>query len=73
MVRLLSAMTLLASGVAGAAEPKLPMATDGYLYVTANQLHRQAQFHDGKDLRKKPYALFRLKIDGGPVLLGGRR
>jgi len=35
------------------------MATDGYLYVTANQLHRQA--------------LFRLKIDGGPVLLGGRR
>lgn len=47
----------------------LSVATDGYLYFTANQLHRQAQFHEGKDLRQKPYALFRTKIDGGPVLL----
>ncbi len=27
------------------------------LYIIANQLHRQAQFHGGKDLRRKPYAV----------------
>jgi sugar lactone lactonase YvrE len=47
----------------------LSVATDGNLYFTANQLHRQAQFHEGKDLRQKPYTLFRIKIDAGPVLL----
>jgi sugar lactone lactonase YvrE len=47
----------------------LSVASDGYLYFTANQLHRQAQFHDGRDLREKPYTLFRMKIDAGPVLL----
>ena len=47
----------------------LSLASDGYLYFTANQLHRQARFHAGKDLRKKPYALFRVKVDAGPVLL----
>ena len=38
--------------------------TDGYLYFTVNQLHRQPSFHEGKDLRQKPYVLFRVKIDG---------
>ncbi|MBY3064557.1 gluconolaconase [Rhizobium laguerreae] len=43
--------------------------SDGYLYFTANQLDRQPGFHEGKDLRKKPYKLLRIKIDAGPVLL----
>lgn len=47
----------------------LSLATDGYLYVTANQLHRQARFHKGKDLRRKPYSLFRIRVDAQPVLL----
>jgi sugar lactone lactonase YvrE len=47
----------------------LSLAVDGYLYVTANQLHRQARFHKGHDLRRKPYALFRIRIDAQPVLL----
>jgi sugar lactone lactonase YvrE len=47
----------------------LSVATDGYLYFTANQLHRQPQFHEGTDLREKPYSLFRIKIDAGPVHL----
>ena len=47
----------------------LSVAADGYLYVTANQLHRQARFHKGQDLRRKPYALFRVRIDAQPVLL----
>jgi sugar lactone lactonase YvrE len=47
----------------------LSVANDGYLYFTANQLHRQPQFHNGEDQREKPYALFRIAIDAGPVLL----
>ena len=37
--------------------------TDGYLYFTCNQLHRQKQFHAGKDLRKPPYYLFRIHVN----------
>jgi len=47
----------------------LSVAANGYLYVTANQLNRQASFHEGNDLRKQPYALFRVKIDQKPVHL----
>jgi sugar lactone lactonase YvrE len=47
----------------------MSVANDGYLYFTANQLHRQAGFHEGVDLREKPYTLFRVKIDAGPVAL----
>ena len=47
----------------------MSVATDGYLYVTANQLHRQDKYQDGEDLRVYPYHLFRFPIDGGPVLL----
>lgn len=47
----------------------LSLAADGYLYFTANQLHRQARFQNGKDEREKHYALFRVKVDAGPVLL----
>ncbi len=41
----------------------LSLASDGYLYFTANQLERQPQFR-GKDLRQKPYVLFKVKVDG---------
>ncbi|MEP0785315.1 major royal jelly family protein [Trichocoleus sp. DQ-A1] len=47
----------------------LSVASDGYLYFTANQLHRQPNFHGGRDLREKPYSLFRVRIDGNPILL----
>lgn len=47
----------------------MSVATDGYLYVTANQLHRQAKYQEGQDLRQKPYTLFRIRIDAQPVLL----
>ncbi|MDP8906487.1 MAG: gluconolaconase, partial [Thermoproteota archaeon] len=46
------------------------IATDGHIYVMANQLHRKARFsREGKDLRCKPYTLFRIRIDVHPVLL----
>ena len=47
----------------------MSLAADGYLYVTANQLHRQPTMHNGRDERVKPYSLFRLKVDAQPVLL----
>ena len=47
----------------------LSVADDGYLYFIANQLHRQPQYQQGKDLREKPYSLFRTRIDAEPVLL----
>jgi sugar lactone lactonase YvrE len=47
----------------------MSIANDGYLYVTANQLHRQPRYQEGKDLRRKPYVLFRVKIDAHPVRL----
>lgn len=47
----------------------LSVASDGYLYFIANQLHRQARYHNGEDLRQKPYSLFRVRIDAQPVLL----
>lgn len=45
------------------------IGSDGYLYFTANQLDRQPGFHEGKDMRKKPYKLLRIEINASPVSL----
>ncbi|SDP05824.1 Sugar lactone lactonase YvrE [Ralstonia sp. 25mfcol4.1] len=45
----------------------LSVGADGYLYVTANQLHRQAGFQGGEDKREKPYALYRMHIGAKPA------
>jgi sugar lactone lactonase YvrE len=47
----------------------LSLAADGYLYFTANQLHRQPSYHNGQDLRETPYLLYRTKVDRQPVRL----
>ena len=47
----------------------MSVARNGHLYFIANQLHRQARFHRGIDQRQKPYVLFRVRIDAGPVRL----
>jgi sugar lactone lactonase YvrE len=47
----------------------MSVATDGFLYFTANQLHRQAKYQGGDDKREYPYSLFRVAIGAGPVLL----
>ncbi|MDX1933748.1 MAG: L-dopachrome tautomerase-related protein [Capsulimonadales bacterium] len=48
----------------------LALTEDGYLYILSNQLHRQPGYNAGKDLRKKPYILGRVKTDTRPVALG---
>jgi sugar lactone lactonase YvrE len=40
-----------------------------YLYFTANQLQRQAKFHDGKDLRQRPFVLFRAPIGSAAMAM----
>ncbi|WP_426153492.1 L-dopachrome tautomerase-related protein [Pseudomonas sp. DC3000-4b1] len=45
----------------------MAIGPDGYLYFTANQLHRSPGFNDGHDLRSKPYSLLRVKIDAAPA------
>ena len=47
----------------------LSLARNGYLYFISNQLHRQAGFNNGSDLRRKPYALYRVRTDAKPVRL----
>ncbi len=42
---------------------------DGYMYFTADQLNRQAKYHDGKDLRQKPIPLYRVDVGSQPVML----
>lgn len=45
----------------------LSLANDGYLYFTANQLHRRAIFHNGIDKRMEPYGLLRIKVNAKPI------
>ncbi len=47
----------------------MSIAADGYLYFTNNQLHRQPNYHGGKDLRQRPYSLLRVNINSKPVKL----
>ena len=47
----------------------LSLGVDHYLYFTANQVHRQAAFNGGIDMREKPYVLFRIAVDADPVRL----
>ncbi|WP_422769106.1 L-dopachrome tautomerase-related protein [Plantactinospora sp. WMMC1484] len=47
----------------------MSIGADGYLYVTANQLHRQPEYSGGVDRRRRPYALFRVGVGAGPVAL----
>lgn len=47
----------------------LALSTDGYLYVTASQLHRQRKFNDGEDQRDRPFEVFRFRIDTAPALM----
>jgi sugar lactone lactonase YvrE len=46
----------------------IAIGPDACLYVTASQLHRQAQFHGGQDLRQRPFAIFRIKLEAAPAL-----
>lgn len=45
----------------------LSVAQDGYIYLLANQLQRQKDYHFGDDLRIKPYLLVRQRIGPGRI------
>lgn len=44
----------------------MSIGMDGYLYVTANQVHRQPGFNGGFDMRERPYLLLKIKINKVP-------
>lgn len=44
----------------------MSIGSDGYLYITVNQVHRQAGFNAGVDMREKPYLLLKTKINKKP-------
>jgi sugar lactone lactonase YvrE len=48
------------------------VAADGFIYVTSSQHDQRPQFHDGRDLRQRPFALYRAAIGSGPVVLPRR-
>eukprot|EP01024_Parvocaulis_polyphysoides_P038175 TRINITY_DN34200_c0_g1_i12.p1 TRINITY_DN34200_c0_g1~~TRINITY_DN34200_c0_g1_i12.p1 ORF type:complete len:340 (-),score=41.27 TRINITY_DN34200_c0_g1_i12:116-1135(-) len=47
----------------------LSVAADGFLYVTAGQLHRLPAFNKGVDLRVKPFSVWKVYIGSKPVVL----
>ena len=47
----------------------MSIASNGYLYFTSNQLDRMANYHNGLDMRTRPFHLFRVKCDNKPVSL----
>lgn len=59
--------TTIAQGADLSWPDTMSVGPDGYLYVMANQLHRQAAFNGGKDLRRQPYRLLRVKIGAAPA------
>lgn len=60
---------VVASTVTDHGDKGMSLADDGWLYVTANQLHRGPGYHNGTDLRRKPYVLFRTRVGRRPVRL----
>ena len=41
----------------------------GYVYVTSDQLGRQAKYHRGKNIQQRPFSLWRVKTGDRPVFL----
>ena len=38
------------------------ISSDGYLYISTSQIQYSPMFHDGKDLFKKPFSIYKIKI-----------
>ncbi|HEX8914688.1 MAG TPA: L-dopachrome tautomerase-related protein [Humisphaera sp.] len=45
----------------------LSIGADGYLYVSATQLHRQRKYHNGEDRRQRPFTFYKVKAGATPV------
>ena len=45
----------------------MAIGTDKYLYVTTSQHDRRPEFHGGKELRQRPYGLYRVFVGAGPA------
>jgi sugar lactone lactonase YvrE len=45
----------------------MAIGPDEYLYVTTSQHDRRAEFHDGEELRQKPYGLYKIFVGADAV------
>lgn len=45
----------------------LVIGSDEYLYITTSQHDRRPEFHDGEELRQRPYGLYRIYVGAGPI------
>ncbi len=59
----------IVSGPAYIWPDSIAFGPDGAMYFDADQLNRQAKYHNGKDLRKKPIPLYRVSVGSQPVML----
>jgi sugar lactone lactonase YvrE len=48
----------------------MAIGPDEYLYLTTSQHDRRAEFHDGEELRRKPYGLYKVFIGSDAVRAG---
>lgn len=49
----------------------LSLAPNGYLYCMTNQLQRQADYLNGRDIRRKVYERGRIQVNSKLVALSG--
>lgn len=40
------------------------ISSDGYLYLSCSQIHKQPEYNEGENRRTTPYAIYRIKLDG---------
>jgi sugar lactone lactonase YvrE len=38
------------------------ISTDGYLYISCSQIHKQPEYNNGENKRESPYAIYKLKL-----------
>jgi hypothetical protein len=43
------------------------LGPDRLIYISDSQLNRAPQYNAGRDLRQRPYALYRAAIDADPA------
>ena len=38
------------------------VSTDGYLYISCSQIHKQPEYNNGENKRESPYTIYKLKL-----------
>lgn len=60
-------VTILASDPRLVWADTISITPDRWLYITAAQVNRRPEYHRGRDLTERPYAILRMRIDADPA------